>query len=168
MMRVREVALGAYAHQDIPFDKLVEDLQPERSLSHNPIVQALFVMQNIPRQRRELPGLELAPFPMSITRSKFDVAVFMHQSGSEMIQGWVYSTELFERATILRMASHFENLLRNGFSAPETRLSALEMLSEQQKQELEKEKSARKQSQRKKLMTVEPKVVSLAMEEPGS
>ncbi|MBV9626224.1 MAG: amino acid adenylation domain-containing protein, partial [Acidobacteria bacterium] len=65
--RVREVALGAYAHQDIPFDKLVEDLQPERSRSHNPIVQALFVMQNIPPQRRGLAGLELVPFPMPVT-----------------------------------------------------------------------------------------------------
>ena len=73
------VALGAYAHQDIPFDKLVEDLQPERSLSHNPIVQALFVMQNIPPQQRELPGLELLHFPL-ITRSKFDVAVFMREN----------------------------------------------------------------------------------------
>src|SRR6266536_3814225 len=111
--RTREVALGAYAHQDIPFDKLVEDLQPERSLSHNPIVQALFVMQNVPAQRDEYAGLELSLFPVPITRSKFDVAVFMQIAGAEMIAHWVYSTELFERSTILRMAGHFENLLRH-------------------------------------------------------
>ena len=162
VLRVREVALGAYAHQDIPFDKLVEDLQPERNLSHNPIVQALFVMQNIPSQKRELPGLELAPFPMSITRSKFDVAVFMRDRGSEMIQDWLYSTELFEKSTILRMATHFENLLRNALSRPETRLSALEIYSEQEKLQLEAEKKERKQSQRKKLMAVQPKAVNLA------
>jgi acyl carrier protein len=159
--RVREVALGAYAHQDIPFDKLVEDLRPERSLSHNPIVQALFVMQNIPPQRRELPGLQLSPFTVSITRSKFDVAVFMRETGSELIQDWLYSTELFERSTIFRMAAHFENLLRHALSHPDTRLSALEMRSEIEKSQIETEKAGRKQSQRKKLMSVEPKVVNL-------
>jgi non-ribosomal peptide synthetase component F len=166
VLRVREVALGAYAHQDLPFDKLVEDLQPERSMSHNPIVQALFVMQNIPRQRRELPGLELAPFPLSITRSKFDVAVFMRETGHDMVQDWLYSTELFERETILRMASQFENLVRQAVLQPETRLNALEMFTEQEKLELEKQKDVRKQSQRKKLMTVEPKTVKL--EDAGS
>ena len=162
VLRVREVALGAYAHQDVPFDKLVEDLQPERSMSHNPIVQALFVMQNTPQQRRELPGLELSPFAVSITRSKFDVAVFMRETSDGMVQDWLYSTELFERETILRLAGQFETLLRNAVPKPETRLGSLEILSEQEKRELEKEKDARKQSQRKKLMAVEPKAVKLA------
>src|SRR6266700_5560518 len=126
VLRVREVALGAYAHQDVPFDKLVEDLQPERSLSHNPIVQGLFVMQNIPRQRLELPGLELASFPLSITRSKFDIAVFMRETGHDMVQDLLYSTELFERETVLRLALQFENLLRYAVLQPGTRLNALE------------------------------------------
>ncbi len=160
--RVREVALGAYAHQDIPFDKLVEDLQPERSRSHNPIVQALFVMQNVPRQQRELPGLELSPFPVPLTRSKFDLAVFISDNGTEVVQNWVYSTELFERDTILRMASHFENLLRHAVSMPDTRLSGLEMMSEKERKQREAERTERKQSQRKKLMAVEPKAVNLA------
>jgi len=166
VLRVREVALGAYAHQDIPFDKLVEDLQPERSMSHNPIVQALFVMQNIPQQRRELQGLELAPFPLSITRSKFDVAVFMRETGESMVQEWLYSTELFEQETILRMASQFETLLRHAVTQPETRLGALEIFTAQEKHELEQKKHARKQSQRKKLMAVEPKSVKLGGSEP--
>ena len=82
--RVREVALGAYTHQDMPFDRLVEELQPERSLSHNPLVQVLFVMQNIPRDRPKLTGLELTPFEMPVTRSKFDLAVFMAEAGDEL------------------------------------------------------------------------------------
>jgi non-ribosomal peptide synthetase component F len=160
--RVREVALGAYAHQDIPFDKLVEELQPERSLSHNPIVQALFVMQNIPSQRRELPGLELAPFPMPITRSKFDVAVFIRDKGSQVIQDWLYSTELFEQGTIMRMAAHFENLLRHAVAQPDKRLTAIEMLGPQEREQIEKERTERKRSQRKKLIAIEPKAFDLA------
>ena len=159
--RVREVALGAYAHQDIPFDKLVEDLQPERSLSHNPIVQALFVMQNIPPQRRELPGLELAPFPMPVTRSKFDVAVFVSESAGRAVADWLYSTELFERTTIRRMAAQFENLLRDALSKPDSRLSALEIVSEEEKRRREEETRERKQLQRRKLRSVEPKAVDL-------
>jgi amino acid adenylation domain-containing protein len=159
--RVREVALGAYAHQDIPFDKLVQDLQPERSSSHNPIVQALFVMQNIPEQRRDLPGLERVPFPTTITRSKFDVGVFIRETPTGIFQDWLYSTELFDRGTIFRMAAHFENLLGQALSNPDARLSALEMRSAEEIQAAEKEKVERKQSQRKKLMAVEPKAVKL-------
>jgi non-ribosomal peptide synthetase component F len=83
-----------------------------------------------------------------------------------MLQEWLYSTELFERSTILRMAAHFENLLRNALSDPESRLSALEMRSESEKQQLEREKTARKQSHRKKLVSAEPKAVSLGKPVP--
>jgi hypothetical protein len=161
VLRVREVSLGAYAHQDMPFDKLVEDLQPERSLSHNPIVQALFVMQNIPSQRRELPGLELSPFPASITRSKFDIAVFIRENKEGTFQDWLYSTELFDRSTILRIAANFENLLKHAISRPELRLSGLEIHDEKERQRIESEKSERKQTQRKKLVSAEPKAVNL-------
>ena len=71
--RVREVALGAYAHQDVPFDKLVEELQPERSLSHNPMVQVLFVQQNTLRAAQPMPGLEMRRFLLEVP-SKFDLA----------------------------------------------------------------------------------------------
>jgi non-ribosomal peptide synthetase component F len=162
--RVREAALGAYAHQDLPFDKLVEELQPERSLSHNPIVQALFVMQNIPTHDRKLAGLEITPFSLPLTRSKFDVAVFIRDKGSEVIEDWVYSTELFERDTILRFGAQFENLLRHAISSPDTRVSALDILSAEEKAEREASKTERKQSQRKKLISAEPKAIKLAQE----
>ncbi|HEX7895072.1 MAG TPA: condensation domain-containing protein, partial [Terriglobales bacterium] len=161
VQRVREIALGAYAHQDIPFDKLVEDLRPERSLSHNPIVQALFVMQNIPTQRRELPGLEMTGFQVPLSRSKFDVAVFIREQGASTIQDWLYSTELFDRSTILRMASNFETLLRDAVTNPEKRVSALQLQSVEELQKSEEEKNARKQSQRKKLMSAAPKKVDI-------
>jgi acyl carrier protein len=159
--RVREVALGAYAHQDMPFDKLVEELKPERSLSHNPLVQVLFVMQNIPKQRRELAGLKLEPFAMPLTRSKFDLAAFMVEEGQHFVSNWLYSTDLFERSTILRIAANFETVLQHALASPETRLSALEILSDAEKKQREQEKKQRKQSQLKKLMTAEPKAFSV-------
>ena len=166
--RVREVALGAYAHQDMPFDKLVEELQPQRSLSHNPLVQVLFVMQNIPRENRELAGLKLTNFEMPITRSKFDLAVFMVEDEKGLIGSWLYSSDLFEKSTILRMAGHFETLLRNVVAQPQTRLSALEILSENEKQQRDTEQKQRKQSRLKQLMTLEPTAVNLANPEPAS
>jgi hypothetical protein len=162
--RVREAALGAYAHQDLPFDKLVHELRPERSSSHNPIVQAIFVMQNVPTQKRELTGLELSVFPTPVARSKFDIAVFMTDDGHEMTQHWVYSTELFGRGTILRLARHFENVLRHGLLQPETRLSAIEMLSEHEREEAERARVQRKDSKRKKLMSVDPKGIRIPEE----
>ena len=159
--RVREVALGAYAHQAMPFDKLVEELQPERSLSHNPLVQVLFVMQNLPRQKRELPGLTLEPFELPSTRSKFDLAVFVVDGGDDLTCYWLYSTDLFDRTTIERMARHFETLLSNAAALPDTRLSALEMLSEEERLEQDAGKQQKKQSQLKKLLTAQPKAIQL-------
>jgi len=165
--RVRSVALGAYAHQDVPFDKVVEDLQPERSPSHNPIVQALFVMQNIPAQRRELPGVELSLFPIPIKHSKFDVAVFIRGSGGQTFQDWLYSTELFDRSTILRLAGNYETLLEHALGKPSTRLSELEIYREEDKKRLEKEKHERRRSQRSKLLAAEPKTVGPPAPEEG-
>jgi amino acid adenylation domain-containing protein len=159
--RVREAALGAYAHQDIPFDKLVEDLRPERSLSHNPIVQALFVMQNTPPQRRELAEVQMRGLPVPITRSKFDVAVFVRESPGGAFQDWVYSTELFDRGTIIRMATGFETILRSALFHPERRISELQIHSAQEKQQLETEKKERKHAQRKKLGTAQPRSIQL-------
>jgi non-ribosomal peptide synthetase component F len=159
LVRVREVALGAYAHQAMPFDKLVEELQPERSLSHNPLVQVLFVMQNLPRQKREITGLTLEPFELPTTRSKFDLAVFVVDGGDDLTCYWLYSTDLFDRTTIQRIARHFETLLTNAVAQPDARLSALEMLSEEERFEQDAGKQQKKQSQLKKLLTAQPKTV---------
>ncbi|HKD02045.1 MAG TPA: condensation domain-containing protein, partial [Terriglobales bacterium] len=160
--QVRETALGAYAHQDMPFDKLVEELQPERSLNHNPLVQVLFVMQNIPRQKRELASLKLSAFEMPVTRSKFDLAVFMVEGENGLTGNWLYSMDLFERTTILRMARHFETLLASALAQPDTRIAGLAILCEQEQQQSEIEMKQRKQSQINRLMKIEPKAASLS------
>jgi acyl carrier protein len=124
LARVREVALGAYAHQDVPFDKLVEELQPERSLSHNPIVQALFVQQNTPRSSKPMPGLTMNWFSMDVP-SKFDMALFVAETDNGVVGRWVYSTDLFDATTIARMAGLYQFVLERVTANPSLRLSEL-------------------------------------------
>jgi amino acid adenylation domain-containing protein len=164
LRRVRERLLEAYAHQEVPFPKVVQEIQPERSTTHNPIVQALFVMQNAPRTKRELAGLKVDPFEVPVTTSKFDMAVFMAERPDGLIGYWVYSTELFEQKTIQRMMRHFTTLLQSAIAQPEARLSALAMLSSEEIEQQEAEKQRRKQLQSKKLKMTTPTAVSLSAE----
>ena len=111
LRRVREVALGAYLHQDVPFEKLVEELQPERALSHSPIFQVVFVLQNAPLGGLDLPGVSLEMLPADNATAKFDLTLNLQEAG-EVIGGSLgYSTDLFEAETISRMVSHFLTLL---------------------------------------------------------
>jgi non-ribosomal peptide synthetase component F len=163
--RVRDSLLEGYANQEVPFAKIVQELQPERSTSHNPIVQVLFVMQNIPRPRRELAGLELEPFEVPLTTSKFDIGVFLEEKADQLLGYWVYSTDLFEHETILKMGGHFTTLLAEAVRQPDERLSGLEMLSKEEKQKQEDERKRRKQSQFKKLMATAPESVGISSKE---
>jgi acyl carrier protein/SAM-dependent methyltransferase len=139
--RVREVALGAYEHQDVPFDKLVEEFQPERSLSHTPLVQVLFVQQNTPRQNSNLPGLKLSAFKMDVA-SKFDMAVFVSGTDKSLALSWLYNPDLFDASTIARMAELYQTVLEKMASNPDMKLSSLlEFLAEiEQQQRLTEEK----------------------------
>lgn len=125
LARVREVALSAYAHQDLPFDKLVEELQPERSLSHNPVVQALVVQQNTPRAMSSLPGLEISPLELGDLPSKFDMAVFLSETRDGVSGTWLYNPDLFDAATIVRMENHYELLLNKICQDPRIDLKSL-------------------------------------------
>src|SRR5262249_35319201 len=126
--RVREVALGAYAHQEMPFEKLVEELQPERSLSHNPLFQVMFTLENAPRESLELSGLQLNSMKLDDGVEKFDLTLAMVESGGELAGVFSYSTDLFEAATIERMRGHFERLLEGAVSNPDLPLSRLPLL----------------------------------------
>src|SRR5205807_9771060 len=110
--RVRESSLGPFAHQDIPFEKLVEELRPERSLRHNPLVQVLFVMQNTPQPVREFGGFRLSPLGVSST-SRFDLVLFINDPEGTASTAWMYNPNLFDRSTIARMASLYEILLKS-------------------------------------------------------
>ena len=127
--RVREVALGAYAHQDMPFETLVEQLQPERSLSHAPLFQVMFVLQNA-REELGLSNLTLSPLAVDNLTSKFDLTLFMWEESEGLRAVFEYNTDLSETATIKRMLAHFQTLLEGIVADPEQRLATLPLLTE--------------------------------------
>jgi len=134
--RVREVALGAYTHQDLPFEKLVEELQPERNLSHTPLFQVMFALQNVPRKPLELPGLTLSPMQLGIDTAKFDLTLAMVEQDRELSCLFEYNTDLFDAATITRMGGHFKTLLEGIVANPGRRLSELPILTDAERRQL--------------------------------
>ena len=127
--RVREVALGAYAHQDVPFEKLVEELQPQRDLSRNPLFQVLFVLQNVPMEELQLTNLKLSPVEVNNKRAPFDLLLDMMEYDGCLGGAVRYNTDLFARGSVERMVHHFENLLESIVEDPERRLSELSVLT---------------------------------------
>jgi amino acid adenylation domain-containing protein len=115
---VREATLGAFAHQDLPFEVLVEALRPERDLSHAPVFQVLFALQNVPGGKVGLPGLTLEPLPRRSRASRFDLSLFVEEAGDGLSARIEYSTDLFDETTIARMAGHLGVLLRAAAAAP--------------------------------------------------
>ena len=151
--RVREVTLGAYAHQDLPFEKLVEELHPERSLNRHPLFQVVFGLQNAPLDELELPELKLSFFPLETQTTRFDLELYLWEASdnfrsrygeqwedSEGIRGVaVYNTDLFDEVTIARMLRHFKTLLESIVANPEQRIANLPLLSEDEVNQLFRE-----------------------------
>ena len=121
--RVRETALGAYAHQDLPFEMLVEALQPQRDMSRAPFFQVMFDLQVSPLQGLNLPELTITPIPIDSGTAKFDLALSIEESTigkDHILRGYLnYNTDLFENQTIVRMIEHFKVLLQSIVSTPE-------------------------------------------------
>ncbi|MFJ6462105.1 amino acid adenylation domain-containing protein [Streptomyces sp. NPDC091387] len=136
--RVKDTALGAYDHQDLPFERLVEELAPQRDLSRNPLFQTMFVLQNTPENDSwELPGLRVRQLDVAAQESKFDFTFYATEAADGGLDGTiVYSTDLFDEATMARLAGHFETLLGAAAHAPDARLSALEMLTAQERRDI--------------------------------
>src|SRR5207244_2093359 len=136
LARVRKVALGAYAHQDVPFEKLVEELQPERNLGQNPLFQVLFSFQNMPRQAFELAGLKVSFLDHGEATAKFDISAFLSET-AEGVRGRIeYNTDLFDEATVKRMTEHYAALLESAMREPETSLSSLPILTEKERRQI--------------------------------
>ncbi|HEY6186888.1 MAG TPA: amino acid adenylation domain-containing protein, partial [Pyrinomonadaceae bacterium] len=134
--RVREVALGAYAHQDVPFEMLVEELQPERFLNHSPLFQVVFVLQNAPVMGLELPGLSLSSLPVESGVAPVDLHLNAVSTKEGLVLSFGYNTDLFEAVRIRRMLEHFRQLLEGVASDPVQRLSQLPLLTAAEQQQL--------------------------------
>ncbi|MCP4661235.1 MAG: amino acid adenylation domain-containing protein, partial [bacterium] len=133
--RVRRVALDAYAHQDLPFERLVEELEPERDLGSNPLFQVMFVLQPSPqRQGVRMPDLDLAPMAVETGTAKFDLTLFL---GDERMSGALeYNTDLYDATTMERLAAHLGRLLRGIVEDPERHLGELALLSAAERHQL--------------------------------
>jgi amino acid adenylation domain-containing protein len=134
--QVREITLEAYAHQELPFEKLVEELQPQRSLSYSPLFQVMFVLQNAPMGKLELPGLSIAPVEVEDVNAKFDLTLAVTETESGLHCGWEYNTDLFDATTIERMAGHFQILLEGIIANPKQRVAQLPLLSNYERHQL--------------------------------
>jgi amino acid adenylation domain-containing protein len=134
--RVRKTALQAYDHQDFPFEKLVEELQPKRSLSHSPLFQVMFVLQNTPPSAIKLGSLRVNPVRMAGETAKFDLTLSLREEAGELKGTLQYSADLFDETTITRMSAHFRTLLEGIVAKPDQLILDLPMLTEAERHQL--------------------------------
>jgi amino acid adenylation domain-containing protein len=127
--RVREMCLDAYAHQDVPFEKVVEALQPERDLSRTPLFQVMFALQNAPMDGWELPGLTVRSLDLPLESTAFDLDVEFREGPDGLTGTFVYDRDLFEHATIARMADHLQTMLEGLVAAHDLRVGELPLLT---------------------------------------
>ena len=139
LRRVREVALDGYAHQDVPFEKLVQEIQPERDTSRQPLFQVIFALiadyhQATGKSAGEAQGMALKPFDYDYTSTRYDLELFINDNRDGFVARFIYNTDLFDSTTVARMLGHFRNLLAGIVSNPKQAISALPLLSDSERQ----------------------------------
>lgn len=139
LKRVKETALGAYAHQDLPFEKIVEWAQPERSLSYPPVFQVMFALQNQPRPTFALPGLNVSALKRETDTAKFDLTLFVTETDEGLACWLEYNTDLFSAGAMTQLLEHFEILLAGVVASPEQQIAELPLLNEPKRQQLLRE-----------------------------
>ncbi|WP_437290235.1 amino acid adenylation domain-containing protein [Sorangium sp. So ce406] len=134
--RVKADALEAYAHQDLPFEVVVDALAVERDLSRNPLFQVMFALQNVPPPALALPGVEVSPVALETEQARFDLTLFLTESG-EAIEGAIeFDLDLFDPGTVARLAGHYETILRAAAADPGGRVAELPLLTPRERREV--------------------------------
>ncbi|MFI3156074.1 MAG: condensation domain-containing protein, partial [Methylococcaceae bacterium] len=136
LAQVREVVLGAYAHQDMPFEKLVEAINPQRDLSRNPLFQVMFAFQSTANVELQLNEMTAETLQLDSGTAKFDLTLELSETPHGLVGRMEYATDLFEAATISRLIGHFQTLLEGIVARPEARLSDLPLLTEAERRQL--------------------------------
>jgi amino acid adenylation domain-containing protein len=132
--RVKKVALGAYAHQDLPFELLVKELQPERTLAHNPLFQVMFVLQSEEITALQLPGLVTEHFRVGNVMANFDLTLDIVERDGQLVCLFESNADLFAAETVAQLMSHFQTLLENLVANPEQKISLLPLLTVAERQ----------------------------------
>jgi amino acid adenylation domain-containing protein/non-ribosomal peptide synthase protein (TIGR01720 family) len=136
LRQVQAATLESYAHQDVPFEQLVEELHPQRDLSRAPLFQVIFALQNAPLPPMDLPGLTMHPLRIDSETAKYDLALDLRESAEGISGRFEYSTDLFDAATIARMAGHVQTLLNGIVADPDRRLAELPILTDAEQLQL--------------------------------
>lgn len=134
--RVRTVALDAYAYQDVPFEKLVDELDVERDTSYTPLFQVMFVLQNAPTAELNLPGISFNALPFEHREAKFDLTLAMTENENGLHALLEYNTDLFDAGTVRRMLTHFQQLLYGIVANPKQRISDVALLTDEERHTL--------------------------------
>jgi amino acid adenylation domain-containing protein len=136
LRQTREVVVGAFAHQDLPFEKLVEELAVARDLAHAPLFQVMLVLQNVRNERLALPGLSLTGLELPGTTSKLDLTLSVEERSEDLGLLWHYNRDLFDETTVSRLSEHLAVLVGGAVAQPEQRVSELPLLSAAEEQQL--------------------------------
>ena len=136
LAQVQSTTQAAYDHQDLPFERLVEELSPERNLAYNPLVQVMFALQNAPMGDFTLPGLRVKPAAFEVKTTRLDIETHLWEV-DDQLQGYcIYASDLFDRATIERMIGHFQALLKGIVAEPTQPIGNLPLLTKQERHQL--------------------------------
>ncbi|HEU5377919.1 MAG TPA: amino acid adenylation domain-containing protein [Ktedonobacteraceae bacterium] len=136
LQQVKDVLLGAYAHQDLPFELLIEATHPQRISSYNPIFQVMFALQSGETSFGELPDLKATLLPIQAPKAQFDLALKLREEGDILIGEIEYNTDLFDHTTAVRMAGHFQQLVKHSLVDPDQQISHISLLTEVERHQL--------------------------------
>ena len=167
LKRVRETCLGAYAHQETPFERLVEELQPERAAGRTPLVQVAFGVQNTAKEELTLKGLCLSGLGGETEAGRFELTVWVseREDGGLGVR-WCYDPSLYGRERVERMQRHFGRLLEGASAEPDARLSSIEMLTEEERERRQTKQRAQAKASYEKFKRLRPQAAGAGVAPP--